>query len=186
MNFLLDTRCAAAASASHFSLANLAPSAPPPSSGFFASELPHALDSHAIPWLFIGILPLQAAVADLQICFLPGSSFHHLRTFQTLQNPICSSPLCLHCWIFLSLIPCRNQLPKFLMPLDSHKPQAHTSYFPRFAPSPRLTPGLLLDFCAHLPNLVPILWLASPLSEFQTPSKRLLKALFLKESILAS
>lgn len=79
MNFLLDTRMLC-----HLCL-TLQPTPPP---GHFADELPQALDSHAIPWLFIQILPLEAVVAVLMIS--PYSLFHHLRTkrsFQTLQKP---------------------------------------------------------------------------------------------------
>lgn len=84
--FLLDTRMLCRL------CLTLQPTPPP---GYFADELPQALDSSAIPWLFIQILPLEAAVAVLSL-LLFASLFHHLRTkgsFQTLQNPISSSPL---------------------------------------------------------------------------------------------
>lgn len=145
MNFLLDTwMCCCLC----FTLqpANLAPSAPllwflclraPPRPGFTRCSLalywnPSSAGSGGRP---TDLLFARLLISSSQN--LPDLTKPHF--LKSSVPPLLDIPLA-------PSIPCRNQFPKFLMPLDSHKPQAHTSYFPRFAPSPRLTPGLLLDF----------------------------------------
>lgn len=117
MNFLLDTRMPCCLCLTLQPVDLIGQPTPPP--GYFADELPQALDSHAIPWLFIQILPLEAVVAVLMIspyCFLPASFIiselrDPSRPYKTPFPQVLCAPTV---GLFPSLIPCRNQLPELL------------------------------------------------------------------------
>lgn len=183
MNFLLDTwMCCCLC----FTLqpANLAPSAPllwflclraPPRPGFTRCSLalywnPSSAGSGGRP---TDLLFARLLISSSQN--LPDLTKPHF--LKSSVPPLLDIPL--------------PQFPAETSSLNSLCHLTATSLRPTQAISPGLPPAHASPqdyywiFCALLPDLVPILWLASPLSEFQTPSKRLLKALFLKESILA-
>lgn len=141
-----------AASASHFSHANLASSAPllcllcgraPPSPGFTHYSL--ALYSKPSPTGSGGSLTDLSLLVFASL-FISSFQRDPSRPYKTLlPQVLCASTV----GLFHSLIPCRNQLPKLLSYLTAMKPRPTQAIFPGLPPahtsSSKTTIGFLLS-----------------------------------------